>query len=127
MDAYIDPTSRSYVAAQGDLQRDPAGSLANAIYLRLMTPLGSYWANAELGSRLHELVRSKAVATVEVMAAQYARAALQGLLDDGRAASIDIETKLVPMADASRAVQLRVVVVDAKGHEATFTHHVPVA
>nr|MDN1656773.1 hypothetical protein [Escherichia coli] len=33
----------------------------NAVYLRLATPLGSYWADALLGSRLHELKREKDV------------------------------------------------------------------
>ena len=41
--------------------RDPADGLANAVWLRLATPLGSYWADATLGSRLHELQRDQLI------------------------------------------------------------------
>lgn len=127
MDAYIDPTTAAYVRSDGDLQRDPAGGLANAIYLRLMTPIGSYWANPSLGSRLHELVRSKGVASVELRARQYAAAALQPILDDGRAQSVVIDTQMQSRPDGSKALAMVITVVDAAGKEVLFNHHVPVA
>lgn len=127
MDAFIDPSTAAYVRANGDLQRDPAGGLANAIYLRLMTPLGSYWAAPTLGSRLHELVRAKGVGGIELRAQQFAAAALQPILDDGRASSIDIVTELQTRADASKALAMVITVVDARGQEVVFNHHVPVA
>ena len=55
-------------------------NLANAVYLRLMTPLGSYWADPTLGSRLHELQREKDVSRVAVLARQYAEEALAPLV-----------------------------------------------
>lgn len=127
MDTYIDPMTGAYVSTGTDLQRDLANGLANAVYLRLMTPLGSYWAAPTVGSRLHELVRSKALPNREVIAKQYAQAALQELLDDGRVQAISITTRLQPMADASQALQLLIEVVDASGQAYTFSHHVPVA
>ncbi|WP_330215956.1 phage GP46 family protein [Pseudomonas sp. AM8] len=83
MDAGINPTS-------GDLTGQRISTLANAVYLRLMTPLGSYWADPSLGSRLHELRREKDKARVGRLAKQYAQEALQGLIDDGRATAIEI-------------------------------------
>lgn len=127
MDTYIDPLTGAYISTGTDLQRDQAGGLANAVYLRLMTPLGSYWAAPTVGSRLHELVRSKGLPNREVIARQYAQAALQPIVDDGRAQSITITTRLQPMADASKALQMLIEVVDASGQAYTFSHHVPVA
>ena len=49
-DAWINPVTGAYDLTQGVPQRDPAGGLANAVYVRLMTPLGSYWADPALGA-----------------------------------------------------------------------------
>ena len=69
MDAFISPQSADYSGSRTD-------TLANAVYLRLATPLGSYWQDPALGSRLHELQRLKDVARVAVLARQYAEQAL---------------------------------------------------
>lgn len=74
----------------GDYSGEVIDHLGNAVYLRLMTPLGSWWADPALGSRLHELAREKDVERVRVLARQYSRQALQPLLDDGRADSVDV-------------------------------------
>ena len=87
MDALIDPATRDYLpdaARVGALARDPARGLLNAAYLRLTVPLGRYFADATLGSRLYELEREKDVARVERLAKQYATDALAPLLADGR-------------------------------------------
>lgn len=86
MDAGINPTT-------GDLTGRRISTLANAVYLRLMTPLAGYWADPELGSRLHELRREKDKSRVGILAVQYAQMALQGLIDDGRATSIDVSSE----------------------------------
>lgn len=65
-------------------------NLANAVYLRLSVPLGSWWAVPGLGSRLHELRREKDVPRIKTLARQYAAFALQSLIDDGRAEKINI-------------------------------------
>ncbi|HCT7632576.1 TPA: phage GP46 family protein [Citrobacter koseri] len=81
MEMLIDPTT-------GDYTGDSTDTLANAVYLRLMTPLGSWWAEPSLGSLLHTLRREKDKARVMTLARQYAEQALQPLIDDGRAESI---------------------------------------
>lgn len=83
MERALNPTT-------GDYSGDLIDHLGNAVYLRLMTPLGSWWGDPALGSRLHELRREKDVARVRVLARQYSLQALQPLIDDGRADSIDV-------------------------------------
>lgn len=85
MDALLDPQTGSYTGKR-------TTTLANAVYLRLQTPLGSWWADKTLGSRLHELKREKDKARVATLARQYAEQALQPLLDDGRADAITVTT-----------------------------------
>ncbi|WP_282339381.1 phage GP46 family protein [Pseudomonas sp. PS02288] len=115
MDAGINPTTK-------DLSGERISSLANAVYLRLVTPLGTYWADPVLGSRLYLLRREKDLARVSILAIQYAREALQGLLDDGRARSIDITAE----QPHDGRLLLLIEVVDAGGRTSTFTHHVQV-
>lgn len=121
MDALIDPASRDYILASGSPTRDPAGGLANAVYLRLATPLGSYWADATLGSRLHELRREKDLPRVAVLAKQYAEQALAPILADGRATAIDVATER-----QTGRLALLVEVTAADGSRLTFTHPVTV-
>ncbi|MBW5285782.1 phage GP46 family protein [Burkholderia gladioli] len=85
MDALLDPSTRDYTGTRTQ-------SLANAVYLRLQTPFGSYWADPTLGSRLHELEREKDTSRVRALAVQYAEQALQPLVDDGRASAIVVST-----------------------------------
>lgn len=87
MERLIDTTTGDYTGTR-------TTSLANAVYLRLMVPLGSYWANPLLGSKLHLLRREKDVSRVYRLAKQYAEEALSPLTsaDDGRAKSITVET-----------------------------------
>lgn len=115
MDAFISPQSADYSGSRTD-------TLANAVYLRLATPLGSYWQDPTLGSRLHELQRLKDVARVAVLARQYAEQALAPLLDDGRAKRITVTTERQP----GRLV-LHIEVLDASGRTQTFQHPVKVA
>lgn len=106
----------------GDYTRTRIYSLQNAVYLRLDTPLGSYWADPELGSRLHELQREKDVSRVYLLAAQYSRQALQPLLDDGRAQSVAVSTK----KGGKGWLILLITVTDSGGTPQTFEHPVRV-
>ncbi|MES2237607.1 MAG: phage GP46 family protein [Pseudomonadota bacterium] len=126
MDALINPVTRDYIIVQGAVVRDPADGLANAVYLRLMTPLGSYWADATLGSRLHELQRAKDLPRVELLARQYAAQALQPILDDGRATAVDISTERIKAGDATGRLSLLIEVTAASGERHTFRHPVQV-
>ncbi|MDG9808566.1 phage GP46 family protein [Pseudomonas juntendi] len=114
MDASINPTT-------GDLTGQRITTLANAVYLRLMTPLGSYWADSALGSRLHELRREKDKPRIGSLAVQYAQQALKGLIDDGRA------TKVGVTAEQPHDGWLRLLVeVYAPAGRQTFEHLVRV-
>lgn len=130
METWIDPTTGDYAPDQGAigaLARDPAGGLANAVYLRLQTPLRSWFGNPDLGSRLHELQREKDTARSERLAKQYAEAALQGLVDDGRARSVTCTTRREKDDSGAGRLLLAIEVVDARGDLHTFTAPVPVA
>lgn len=116
MDAELNPST-------GDYTGERIAHLGNAVYLRLMTPRGSWWADPELGSRLHELAREKDLPWVRRLAVQYSRQALRPLLDDGRARTVDVT------ADIPRNGRclLRIEVTDATGRRQTFSHQTRVA
>lgn len=122
MDALIDPATRGYLISNGTPQRDPAAGLGNAVYLRLMTPLGSYWPDATFGSRLHELQREKDLPRVAVLARQYAEQALAPILLDGRATAIEIST----VRPGNGRLHLQIEVTAASGERLTFHHPVTV-
>lgn len=115
MDSGIDPTT-------GDLTGQRITTLANAIYIRLITPLGSWWAAPALGSRLHELKREKDRPRVSLLAQQYATQALKPLLDNSRARTITVETH----QPHNGLLLLNVEVVDAKGDLHVFQQPVKV-
>lgn len=126
MDALINPQTGDYLADTarlGEWTRDPANGLLNAAYLRLMTPLGSWFGNTTLGSRLYELARDKDLARVERLAQQYATDALKPLLDDGRALSIDVRT----LRPGNGRLALAIELVDARGVSSAFEMPVKVA
>ncbi|MCA8059479.1 phage GP46 family protein [Burkholderia cepacia] len=116
MDALLNPTTADYAGTRTQ-------SLANAVYLRLQTPLGSYWADPNLGSRLHELQREKDTARVRRLAVQYAEQALQPLLDDQRATAITVETEDLRPG----WMVLLITVTDATGSVQHFKHPVKVS
>lgn len=122
MDAWINPYQGDYEMSLGSPKRDPGAGLGNAVYVRLMTPLGSYWGDASLGSRLHLLQREKDKARVEVLAKQYAEQALEPIITDGRATAIDISTE----RPGNGRLHLLIEVTAASGERLTFTHPVKV-
>lgn len=123
MDALVNPVTGDYeLTLLGGTTRDSAGGLGNAVYLRLMTPLGSYWADAAFGSRLHELQREKDLDRVAVLVRQYAEQALQPVITDGRATAIDLSTE----RPGNGRMHLLIVVTAASGERLTFQHPVKV-
>ncbi len=86
MDTLLNPLSGEYVT------NEQTHSLHNAAYIRLTTPLGTYWADPDLGSRLHLLEREKDLTRVRTLARQYSEQALQSLLNDKRASKIEVLT-----------------------------------
>ncbi len=115
MDALIDTKTGDYTGNQ-------TSTLQNAVYLRLTVPLGSWWADPTLGSRLYLLKREKDVARVRTLARQYAEQALQPILDDGRASSITVTAN----HPASGWLILLIDVTQANGIIVPFTHEVQV-
>jgi phage gp46-like protein len=84
MDSRIDPLT-------GDYDRTRCIDLSNAIYLRVMVPRGSYWADPTFGRRLRS--RLKDVERNKVLIIQDTKEALQPLLDDKRADRIDVSAE----------------------------------
>lgn len=120
-DTELSPTTGDYTGKR-------ITHLGNAVYLRITTPLGSYWADLALGSRLHELAREKDVPRVRVLARQYAEEALAPLVRDKRAKSVTVTIEDSPKdATGSGRMLLYIAVVDNTGRKHTFKHPVKVS
>lgn len=104
----------------GDYTHLTIHTLQNAVYIRLTTPLGAWWADGRVGSLLHTLTREKALDRIGLLAQQYAEEALQPLLDDGRATAI-VVTHQPP---ENGQLFLSIQVTDNRGETATFKHPV---
>lgn len=115
MDPLLNPQTGDYTGVRTD-------TLANAVYLRLMTPQGRYWVDPTLGSRLHELQREKDVSRVAVLARQYAEQALAPLVKDRRADRITVTTS----RQQAGWLELHIEVEDASGQTQRFQHPVRV-
>lgn len=116
MDAKLDPGTGNYVL------NESARSCTNELYIRLVTPLGSWWADPALGSRLHELQREKDLTRVHKLAVQYAEQALQPILDGGRAQSIAVSA-----GHPRRGwMRLEIAATDPGGDSVQMTHQVAV-
>lgn len=117
MDRLLDPTT-------GDYAGTSTSTLANAVYLRLTIPLGSWWAQSDVGSKLYLLRREKDVTRVHKLARQYAEEALAPLTadTDGRAKSITVET----FQGEPGWLLLLITVIQADGITVPFKHFVRV-
>lgn len=122
MDALIDVVAGDYIWVDGAAKHDPAGGIGNAVFLRLMTPLGSYWADVTLGSRLHELQREKDLSRVGLLAKQYAEMALAPIVADGRVLSV----KVAASQPHDGRLHLKVGLLAASGEQFEFNHAVKV-
>lgn len=117
MDALINPATGDYLLNQS------AQGIENEVYVRLVTPLGSYWAEPALGSRLHELRRQKDLPRIAVLAKQYAEQALQPILDAHRARRINVAASLARRG----RLRLNIAAVDASGRSLNLIHEVRLA
>ena len=120
-DAELSPATGDYTAAR-------IRHLGNAVYVRLQTPRGSWWADPHLGSRLHELAREKDVARVRVLARQYAEEALAPLVKGNRASGVvvSIESSSKDESGSGRML-LHIEVTDNTGRKTTYRHPVKVS
>lgn len=117
MDALLNPATGDYLLNQS------AQGIENEVYVRLVTPLGSYWAEPALGSRLHELRRQKDLPRIAVLAKQYAEQALQPILDAHRARRINVAASLARRG----RLRLNIAAVDASGRSLNLIHEVRLA
>jgi phage gp46-like protein len=90
-DFKLDPALGDYIF-DGDLA--VGQDIANNIYLSLMTEKGSHAFNPSFGSRLHLLVREKALDSLPVRAREYCDEALAWIVKEGRADRIEVETDI---------------------------------
>ena len=120
MDAQLDPTTKDYTGQR-------IKNLMNAVFIRLDTPLGSWWADPTIGSRLHELQRNKDLTRIRVLAKQYAEQALAPLVRDGRAKSVTVTTQ-TPAKDQTGGGRclLLIDVVDLTGNRESYEYPVRV-
>lgn len=114
MDRELNPNTGDYTGNQ-------INNLQNAVYIRLITPKGSWWADPKLGSLLHTLVREKDINRISLLARQYAEEALQPIVKDGRADRIRVAAE----QPHNGMVHLHIKVTTA-ANEYTFKHAVKV-
>ena len=97
-------------------------TLMNAVYISLITPRGTWWADPSIGSLLHTIQREKDLSRVSMLAIQYAQEATDHIIRDGRAGSIEIT------ADQPHdgTLLLNIQVTDARGEASVFKHLVRV-
>ncbi|OOF59408.1 phage GP46 family protein [Rodentibacter myodis] len=106
----------------GDYTNKQISTLANAAYIRLTTPLGSWWADGRVGSLLHLIPKEKDLSRVGLIAQQYAEEALQPLIDDGRAEEITVNHTQPHNGTVILAISIR----DNRGDIYQFKHPVKV-
>lgn len=100
----------------------PGDSLLTNVRLSWSIPKGSWWADPTFGHRFREL--TKALPRYEALAVEYARQALQWLLNNGRLTAID----LTAMADRERnRMVLTGTLTAANGSQIPFEYFVEVA
>lgn len=99
-------------------------SLAEAAYLRLMTPRGSYFADSTLGSELYKLKRSKDVPRMRRQALAWAKQALEPLRAPYYLTDISITTGAVI---TSGFLSIKAVLTQADGNQTKTSINVQVA
>lgn len=78
------------ISGSGQMTFDQATTIMNNIYLSLMVRRGSFFANTSFGSRLYLLERAKDTAQTAQRAIGYAKEALQWMIDEGKARSVNV-------------------------------------
>ncbi|GEM_PF-1504524 len=101
-----------------------SSALAEAAYLRLLTPKGSYFADSELGSELYKLKRSKDVPRMRRQALAWAKEALEPLRAPYYLTDINVSTGAV---SASGYLSIKAVLTQADGNQTKTSINVQVA
>lgn len=119
-DFKIAPYTGDYTVSGG--QYALTEDLGNNIYLSLAIRRGSWVCVPGFGSRLHLLVREKALDRVAVKAKEYCKEALQWIVDKGRAEKIEVTVEL----DKEYMRVKCLVEVTQKSRQITYEHFVEV-
>ena len=120
--AQLNPLTGDYVSANAAINYP-----MNAAYIRLKTPLGSWWRDVTLGSRLHELEREKDLPRIMTLAKQYAEDALKPILADGRASFIEVTAQQPePKDPVTGRLLLHIDMIDASERRVVFPYYVQV-
>lgn len=99
-------------------------ALAEAAYLRLMTPKGSYFADPTMGSELYKLKRSKDVPRMRRQALAWAKQALEPLRAPYYLTDISITTDAVI---TSGFLSIKAVLTQADGNQTITSINIQVA
>lgn len=119
--ADLDTVTGDYVrTARGDLVVTRSSAVLQQVWLRLATERGSLLVDADYGSLLHTLPQHKLAAGIEEVAKDYARDALQPMVDGGRLVDLEISAIRV---DRNR-LELSIRAQSADGAPLTFTEFV---
>ena len=113
MDFALSIDNRTGLAA---MSFEKATTLMNNVFLSLTVKRGSFFADTSFGSRLHLLQRAKNTETTKRLAEDYAREALQWMLDTGKATNIDVRAERDRTVNLYR-MKLLVEVTPANGEE----------
>ena len=114
----------SYGYFEADMTWQPVETIANNVWLSLNVRRGTMFAAPYFGNRFH-LLKKNTVRTA-ALAEEYAREALQWLVDIGRAVSVDVSAERDPENYPNRML-LRGAVVQADGRRIPFEQFVEVA
>lgn len=117
MDFTITPTE-----AGAEMSYDKSHDLFNNVYLSLEIIQGSWWFDQGFG--LKKRRRLKNTPTTAVLLQQDCRDALQWLLDNGRAASVEVTAMTVP--EQRHRLQMRCVLVGIDGTPVTYDKFIEV-
>ncbi len=103
-----------------DMGLGSGDSFINNIYLSLMVARGSFFQDAEFGSRLYLLKRAKSVQANARLAKDYCEEALAWMIEAGRAKAFEIETSIERLGSTDR-LNIWILATRANGQEVEFT------
>lgn len=109
----------------GQMTFEKADNIMNNVFLSLMIRKGSFFQNPDFGSRLHLLKRAKNTAKTAALAEQYCKEALQWLIDNEKAKSIEVFSGRDMQQDLHR-LKLLVEVTQMDGRQVSFDTFVEV-
>ncbi|MHB9156271.1 MAG: phage GP46 family protein [Endomicrobiales bacterium] len=109
----------------GEMTFEKPEDIRNNVFLSLAVRRGSFFQNPAFGSRLHLLKRAKNTTKTAQLAVEYAKEALQWLLDTDKARKVEVTTEQDRTQDLHR-LKLLVEATQADERKVIFTTFVEV-